>query len=346
MKILLLLAHSIAEYDDLRMLSDLGYDVFSIGAYVDPARPADDKRPPLPAVHGHPELAALVGDQMAAKEHLPEEVIEWADTIICHHYLDKWIVPQWERIKHKRVIWRTCGQSDERLESIMEPLRRDGLEVVRYSPAERRYFEAVGIFAGEDALIRFGKYPDDFAPWSGAGGYVANVTQNMVQRGEWCGLTFYRQATDLLYARPVGPGSDLLPGGLGTISNEAMIEYLRMAGAYIYTGTIPASYTLGLIEAMMAGVPVVSIGSQAWAGPASLFEGDRIAEFATDQPYVASKILGSLLQDPEDAQIHSEIAKAAALDLFDVGRIGIQWRDFLGSPLGADGLRETVGATA
>src|SRR4051794_23029692 len=80
--ILLLLAHSIAEYDDLRMLSDLGYDVFSIGAYIDPAHPSDDKRPPLPGVRSHPELAALVGDQMEAKEHLPDEIIEWADTII------------------------------------------------------------------------------------------------------------------------------------------------------------------------------------------------------------------------------------------------------------------------
>ena len=48
MNLLLLLAHSIAEYDDVRMFSDLGYDVFSIGAYTNPANPGDNLRPALP----------------------------------------------------------------------------------------------------------------------------------------------------------------------------------------------------------------------------------------------------------------------------------------------------------
>ena len=42
MNVLLLTSHSIAEYDDLRMLTDLGYNVFSIGAYTDPRNPTDD----------------------------------------------------------------------------------------------------------------------------------------------------------------------------------------------------------------------------------------------------------------------------------------------------------------
>ena len=66
MKILLLLAHEIAEYDDLRMFTDMGYDVFSIGAYTNPSRPdltmehgGRGLRPPLPNAPYHPELEAL-----------------------------------------------------------------------------------------------------------------------------------------------------------------------------------------------------------------------------------------------------------------------------------------------
>ena len=328
------------------MLTYLGYDVFSIGAYVDPAHPSDDKRPALPGVRSHPELAALVPDQMAAKEHLPEAVIEWADAIICHHYLDQWIVGQWSRIKHKRVIWRTCGQSDERLEAVMLQLRREGLEIVRYSPAERRHFEAAGSWAGEDALIRFGKYPADFLPWKGTGRYVANVTQNMLERGEWTGFTFYREAVGGLDARPAGPGSDLLPGGVGVLTNEGLSEYLQEAGAYIYTGTVPASYTLGLIEAMMAGVPVVSIGAGTWAGPTALFEADQIAPLSTDYHHVAKRLLSGLLRYGPEARSYSEKSRAVAREMFDVARVGVQWRRFLGSPLVLDGLREPAAATA
>ena len=54
MNILLLLAHSIEEHDQLRLLSGLGYDVFSIGGYIDPAHPHDPKRPALPDVPYHP----------------------------------------------------------------------------------------------------------------------------------------------------------------------------------------------------------------------------------------------------------------------------------------------------
>lgn len=331
MNILLLLAHSIAEYDDLRMLSDLGYNVFSIGAYTNPQAPGDDKRPALPDVPYRRELAALVGaagGTMEAKEHIPDGILDWADVIICHHYLDKWIVAQWERIKHKRVIWRTCGQSDPRLERVMAPLRRQGLQIVRYSPKEADTFAPMGAWAGQDALIRFGKYLSDYPkwdPWDGSREYVANVTQNMADRGEFCGLSWYVQATAGLPARPAGPGSEKLPGGVGALDYEAMLRYLAGAGAYVYTGTVPASYTLGLIEALAVGVPVVSIGPKAWQGPDELFEGHELSQAWEDDPRGARVTLDGIL--------HGGIElPEARLDRFDIRNVGPQWRQFLGEP--------------
>lgn len=338
MNILLMLAHSIAEHDDVRMLSDLGYDVFSIGAYTDPGNPGDDMRPALPKVKAHPELAALVPDQMKAKEQLPDELIEWADTIIVHHYLDKWVLPQWSRIRHKRVVWRTCGQSDARLEQLMGPLRTDGLQVVRYSPAEQRYFQPRGTWAGQDALIRFGKYPGDYANdqgesgWNGWDASVANVTQNMRQRGEWCGLTYWLQATDGLKARPAGPGSEQLPGGVGKLDHAEMLEYLAQSRAYLYTGTIPASYTLGLMEAMLVGVPVVSIGPDAWMGPGELLEAHELVGLWEDDPGRAKVRLRELLNDGAYAAAVGAAQRAVAVEAFGVDVVGAQWRDFLGAP--------------
>jgi hypothetical protein len=216
MRILLLTAHDIAEYDDLRMFTDMGHDVFSIGAYIDPAFPASEMRPALPNAASHPWLAALCDVQRAkhiedpmvirvgstetnvvdwAKADLHPDIIDWADVIICHHYEEAWLVNQWPAIRHKRVVWRTCGQSDARKEGVMARLRADGLEIVRYSPKEEEAFTRLGAFAGQDALIRFGKYPEDWDGWTGEEAVVGNVTQNMAGRGEFCGLTFWLDAT-------------------------------------------------------------------------------------------------------------------------------------------------------
>jgi len=39
MKILYLSCHAVLEYDELRILNDLGYDVTSVGGYINPKSP-------------------------------------------------------------------------------------------------------------------------------------------------------------------------------------------------------------------------------------------------------------------------------------------------------------------
>lgn len=343
MNILLVTAHSIASYDDMRMLTDLGYDVFNLDAYIDPAHPHVDLRPALPDAPRHPELMAEVDrlgtkdNLTAAKERLPDALIEWADVAIYHHYLPQWMEPNFDRLKAAgvRVIWRTCGQSDFTLEDRMAWHRARGLEVVRYSPAEQRFFAGTPHWAGQDALIRFGKYLEDYPAWQGPGDdslpYVANVTQDMAGRGEHCGLTFWIRATAGLTAMPAGPKSLALPGGVGALPWETMLAYLRRAGAYLYTGTVPASYTLGLIEALAVGVPIISIGPGAWQGPDRLFEGHELAGANFDRPEDAHTALVEVLRNQDAAsELSAESRRLATL--FDVGRVGQRWRDLLGAP--------------
>src|SRR3990167_6429261 len=200
MNLLLLLAHSIEEHDQIKLLSGLGYDVFSIGGYINPGAPHDPKRPPLPEVPYHPELQAVedglgsADNLRAAKEHIPDDLIDWADTIIVHHYEHTWLVPAWERIKHKRVIWRTVGQSVEHNERMMAPLRSEGLQIVRYSPREKN----IPGYAGEDALIRFYKDPDEWQGWTGENAAVINFTQHLYQREPYTNWKFWHEVTRVL----------------------------------------------------------------------------------------------------------------------------------------------------
>ena len=360
MNILLLASHGIAEYDDVRMFARLGYDVFCPGGYSDPTTPGETLRPGIPEAPDHPELRALCDAQREkhasesndwaidwAKADLHPELIDWADVIICHHFPERWIGGQWARIRHKRVVWRTCGQSNPQLEHVMRQFRFDGLQIVRYSPKERTGFGPY--FAGEDATIRFGKYPEDYGPWLPTGTaqfpertpwtereefgrfvgpYIANVTQHMVARGDACGYSFYLAATKDLPAKPAGPGSKALPGGIGPLDYDEMRQYLRRARAYIYTGTYPASYTLGLIEAMLSGVPVVSIGPKAFGS--ELFEGHDIVGWGFDDPTTAAKWLRHYLDDPELAATDSPLVREKAAYFFGMDTIGPQWTAFLG----------------
>jgi hypothetical protein len=218
------LAHSIEEYDQLRLLTEIGHTVFSPGAYIDPRNPADDKRPGLD-IDTVPELKAAVDalgqpnhprhgtcngadahhDTVeASKRDTPDAIIEWADVIIVHHLEHTWLIPQWHRIKGRcRVIWRTVGQSGDRNEMLMAPLHREGVEIVRYSPKER----SLPGFAGEDALIRFYKDPADYGDWTGEAPLVTNITQSLYARSlandgllqppgkQWTSYSFWEEAT-------------------------------------------------------------------------------------------------------------------------------------------------------
>ena len=340
-RILLLASHAVAEYDDVRMFHDLGYEIFAPGGYEDPSSEGEGIRPPLPQVPYYADLAERCQRQRSlygepgpaidwAKARIHDDIIDWADAIIVHHFVDRWVGAQWDRIRHKRVIWRTCGQSNPELEDYMRQF--DGLEIVRYSPREQAHFERRGSFAGQDALIRFGKYPSDYGPWTGESVTVGNLTQDMPARGHAVGYPYWLQATAGLPTMPAGKGSETMPGGIGALSYELMLAYLRSQRVYLYTGTTPASYTLGLIEAMLSGVPVVSIDAASWGegwDGADLFEGDAIAGYAPPTVADTRNLLATILNQPDLALTVSRQARDRAISLFGIEQVGAQWRAFL-----------------
>lgn len=342
MRVLLCLAHSIEEHDQLSLLHSLGYEVASLGAYIDPARPHDDKRPPL-EVPCYDEVFCASEESKAAgvdpQEEIPTAILDWLGddgVMIWHHYLQDKLFPQWGRLHDwkrggsgRRIIWRTVGQSVEHNEKTALPFRRMGLEIVRYSPKER----AIPGFVGEDALIRFWKDPDEWYGWTGEDTGVTNVSQDMLRRDPWCNPAFWLKATVELPVRPMGTGSDEL-GGTGTIDYETMKDGLRRARAYLYTGTQPASYTLGLLEALMTGIPVVSIGPEhmtIFPYGSDLFEAHEFCgTFWSNDPEEAREMLYGLLSDYDLAKKVSQHQRHRAKMMFSRERVAKDWKAFLG----------------
>jgi len=335
--ILLFIAHSIEESDQVRLLTGLGHKVFSPGAYIDPEHPLDDMRPAIKrtGLTWHPDLKAIVDAIPADEEHpdrldtvkqlTPPELLEWADVLICHHLEHRWLWPQWDRLMAAgvRVIWRTVGQSAHPNEYNAAEHVKDGLQIVRYSPLERH----IPNYAGADAMVRFWKDPAEWRGWTGEDETVLWMAQNPVERTMWVHTDWMKAATRGLPVTLVGPQTEQM-GGLGKVPEAQLKALMRRARAVLYTGTQPASYTLGLIETMMTGCPVVSIGPEMSRilpyGP-ELFEGHLLAPMWASSPAEANEMLSGILSDPETAAAVSQVSRGRALALWSRVRAESAW---------------------
>lgn len=332
MNILYLSCHSILEYDELKLFEELGHDYFSIGAYINPTKPHDEKRPPLNGTF-HEHLASVTMVHHQANLH--KEQVEWADVVIVMH-IPEWIEKNWPLFKEckSRVIWRTIGQSVSNIEERLKPYRDDGLEIVRYSPVEAR----IPGYIGGDAIIRFYKDPDEFGPWEGETNEMINFTQSMRSRGEFCNWDTFADVANGLEAHVYGPNNEdagELNGGM--LTYDGMKEKMRKSRVYLYTGTHPASYTLGFIEAWMTGIPMVAIGPQ--KGNSAAFNQDtyEVHEllrngafgFVSDDPQQLRIFVEQLMNDKNMAQALSLRAREEAIHVFGKDIIKKQWSNYL-----------------
>jgi hypothetical protein len=330
MKLLYVSCHSILEYDEIRLFSELGIDVFSHGTYRNPAKVDDPKRPPLDIPY-HKELADLI--QTDDKEHIPLELIDWADVIMFNGRND-WVHWNWRNMAGKDVIFRSIGQSTVTVETDLRPLVMQGLHIVRYSPRER----TIPGFAGEDAMIRFYKDPDEFKGWNGKKEVVLNVTQDMIVRDDHCNFNFFKDATEGIGRELIGKGSETAGDwGKGIVSYDFMKQEMRDCRAYFYTGTYPASYTLNFIEALMTGMPMVALGpiignspfhheQQTYEVPDLSNNGHDI--MLADTVEDARACVRLLMESPILADQMSARSRALAVDLFGKETIKKQWKKF------------------
>ena len=343
--ILLMLSHAIEENQQLDLLTSLGYDAWSIGGYIDPLHPHSELRPPLPSATQHPDLKAAVdaigsNDNLTvAQSHIPDAVLEWLgdDGIIVLHHKEERLWGDWPRLLDwkrgsggRRIIWRTVGQSVANNERNATPYRMAGCERVAYSPREAN----IPGYSGHDALIRFWGTQSD-RPWTGTDHRVIQISQHLRQREPFTNWGFWDTATRDLPRLAIGPGSEVI-GGAGSVSVDAMADYLHTCRAFLFTGSQPASYTLGLLEALHAGIPVISIGPT-WMrirytdhDASELFEGHEIAPGAYDDPNMAHHALRRLLTDDAHAEEASRLSRLVARDLFDRETVGAQWKAFIG----------------
>ena len=343
MRILYLSCHESLEAGELRLLMDLGHYVYSVGSFVDDRNKGD--RHIRPAVDGLEyqqedreawfQVTNRLQPGQDGKDFLTKEFVDRFDVVIVMH-IPRWIINNWEVIKHKPVIWRTIGQSIAAREDELRPYRTQGLKIVRYSPREER----IPGFIGQDAMIRFYVDTEEFKGWTGEELNVITFGQSMHKRGQACNFPFFHDVTSPFHRKLFGTETEeIKPYGQGKVPFEQLKLEMRRNRVYFYTGTHPASYTLNFLESCASGIPMVCIGPEhgngKYFGPGhDLYEIPDLLEngvsgFISDSKTELRQYISDLMYDKELARRIGSAGREVAIRVFGKEPIKEQWRNYL-----------------
>ena len=315
----------------------MGHEIFSPGAYFNP-QSDEFLRPGIPGlvydenvVKQYDDLGKLHPGK-DQKDYLTKEFVDNFDTVLVMS-LSRWVQGNWDAIKHKNVILRTNGQSDESYERFVSEYRKYGnFKVVRYSPYER-YFPNYG---GEDAIIRFGKKLHEYPLWEGDNLQLSTLVQDMKGRSEACSweifLELSKRINCKLYGMSNEDAGDLWFGKKTSLSET--LDMLKYTRAYFYGGTKPANYTLNFIEALCVGCPIVALG-------------DKLGNLLGQQTYEITNIIENgtdgfcgdsvdelveytqeLFDNPTLAKTMSDGSRRIADKLFNEKDKKLEWNEF------------------
>ena len=330
MRILYSSVHQVLEFDELRLLRDLGHDVFSLGAYFNGGH-GDTFRPPLDLGDVNAFLREqffALGCRLAPGDiRLSAEWVALFDVSIVMHDIGL-LSEVWDALSIKPVFLRLIGQSIEATNAAALPYRRQGLRVIRYSQNEM----LADSYVFGDALIRFGKYAADYGPWTGGDPRVLTCANNFESRypgdfAQWCQVTAgYQPAL-------CGDGNAGCPGDMGLVSFEQQRTLLCHCSAYLYctAGFVP--YTLNFIEAWMSGIPVVVL--DAGARRNRFFEITHLIRHGVNglicsDVETAREAIGGLQADPAWGERIGRAGRDAAIALFGADTVKAEWQALLG----------------
>jgi len=326
MNILYLSCHEVLEYNDLQMLTNLGHNVISIGGYCNPQQPVNSPRPALNLIQH--ELAKNVEHIKICSniDTVDPQIVEWADVIWITHRPD-WLTNVAAQVgKDKQIILRTIGQNTRTNENIINQIKTLGykLSVVRYSPMEFN----IPLCQHVDRIIRFSCDPRIFDNWHGTDEGGIAIAQ-LLNRKQFTNTEFLIEANKQLGVKLFGRLNEDI--GIHELSYDGFVAAMQGHRYFLYTGTIPAPYTLSFIEALMMGIPIIALKNRGHSD--NLYEVPSIIE-NTQNGFLASSIsdvkyYSDMLKNLDCARMISNNARTTAMKLFNKDDIQAQWGEHL-----------------
>lgn len=317
MNILYLSCHGALEFDEVKLLSELGYDVFchgDIGGNERPLTKGRDNRCNWMTID---EINTV---RSCSPDNLPDFVIEKADVIICMHVCH-WLINQWDKIRKKKCFLRQIGQHSSVLGSTIRHMTDDGLKVIPYWPND---LEFNGLTQNQvTQVVPFYKDDKEFFGWKGTRKLVLTACNDITREGGACRPDLYKYITGGLPRLLVGRHNRLFGDFTARVPYDMLKELYRECFIYFYIGTEPATYTLNLIEAMMTGMPVIAFNNKRGI--------KDMVNFCSDDPdELFESLQDALSKDVDSPELTKYCCREKAIELFSRQRSADAWKQVIG----------------
>jgi hypothetical protein len=163
--------------------------------------------------------------------------------------------------------------------------------------------------------------PDEYRGFEGTRPVALRVANQVMQRPERFAWSAHLAITHGHAAELVGHNPELA-GVLPASSWDELKARYREHRAYVHTAGLGLDdgYNLGVVEAMVTGMPIVSL-----AGSDSPIVNDYSGYVSDDVAYLNAR-LGALLADRELAMAMGARARNCAIELFSVSRFVKAWQ--------------------
>lgn len=257
MKIWINSCHAALEYDEAQTFVTLGHEVsglFDIGS---------NQRP---KVHGVTDIDSP--KEIHEKNNtrsIKLADIENPDVVIVHQTAD---YP--ERVKAfaeqgVAVVSIIFGQGNPGQHNALARIAREfnNVWIVPYALKEYNIYVRYGAPIDRLRMIRFGKMDVDFAPdeWIGDDPVCFIPCNSIHKRGDGCNWNAVHMMLGAGLPIVLGGKDTEQVGGLGELTFEEYRSRLKHSFCYLHVGTIPAPYTLTLVEAACSGTPIVALNN-------------------------------------------------------------------------------------
>lgn len=150
------------------------------------------------------------------------------------------------------------------------------------------------------------------------------VVNHLGRRGRRVGADIYEWAGQHMPLELIGMGSEALKGGLGEIPNMEVPAHVARY-RFFFSPIRYASLGLSLVEAMMAGVPVLGIA----ATELNQVVRNGVNGYVDTRPAALLDVARQLLSEPDLARAWGAEARSTALARFNINRFVADWQRLL-----------------
>ena len=208
------------------------------------------------------------------------------------------------------------------------------MKIIRFSPCE----EAIPDYAGCDHLIRFYKDEHIYNGYTGTSNSVFGFSKRVSTRPSHVSYNIFKEITKGFDPVILGYSNGNLDIPSYEVPENELVDHMGRFACMVYTGTWPASYSLGFIEAMMIGVPMVCLGNSLWFNGQNPYKGlyeipsiihDEYNGFVCESIEYARIKVSEMIYNKHYRSFISENGRKRAIEIFGKETIKKQWINML-----------------